>query len=259
MLPNTKPLTTQGDLSAEMVAGIDRFLIGETERSVKGRPAHWEPDFSSQAAYEKSLEPNRWRFRQCLGAVDERVPLTALEFVGSSDAKVTGTETYTIQAVRWPVFEGVFGEGLLLEPNARPVARVIAVPDADQTPEMIAGLAPGLAPEFQFARRLAENGCQVLVPMLISRQDTWSGNGALKRFTNQPHREWIYRQAFEMGRHIIGYEVQKILAAADWLARENGSSPAQAKASPVPIGLVGYAEGGLLALYSAALDRKSVV
>lgn len=263
VLPNTKPLTTQGDLFAQMVAGIDRFLMGETERSVNGRPAHWKPDFSSRAAYEKSIEPNRRRFRQYLGAVDERVPFTALAFVSSSSspAKVAETEAYSIHAVRWPVFEGVFGEGLLLEPKTPPLARVIAVPDADQTPEMIAGLAPGLAPESQFARRLAENGCQVLVPVLISRQDTWSGNGALQRFTNQPHREWIYRQAFEMGRHIIGYEVQKILAAADWLARENGfpasgSQPAQAKPFPVLIGLVGYAEGGLLALYSAALDTR---
>ena len=86
----------------------------------------------------------------------------------------------------------------------------MAIPDADQTPEMLVGLAPGLAPERQFARRLAENGCEVLVPVLIDRQDTWSGNARIKRFTNQPHREWIYRQAYELGRHIIGYEVQKV-------------------------------------------------
>ena len=35
--------------------------------------------------------------------------------------------------------------------------------------------------------------------------------------TNQPHREWIYRQAYHMGRHVIGYEVQKVLAAVDWI------------------------------------------
>ena len=33
--------------------------------------------------------------------------------------------------------------------------------------------------------------------------------------TNQSYREWIYRMAFETGRHIIGYEVQKVLAAID--------------------------------------------
>ena len=40
--------------------------------------------------------------------------------------------------------------------------------------------------------------------------------------TNQPHREWIYRQAYQMGRHVIGYEVQKVLAAVDWIEKQAG-------------------------------------
>ena len=44
--------------------------------------------------------------------------------------------------------------------------------------------------------------------------------------TNQPHREFIYRMAYEMGRHIIGYEVQKVLAAVDWFTREKASHAA---------------------------------
>jgi len=54
---------------------------------------------------------------------------------------------------------------------------------------MITGFGAGLKPERQFARRLAENGCHGFVPTLISRDDTYSGNARLKRFTNQPHRE----------------------------------------------------------------------
>ena len=65
------------------------------------------------------------------------------------------------------------------------------------------------------ARRLAENGCEVLVPVLINRQDTGSGNPRINRQTNLPHREWIYRQSYPLGRHIIGYEVQKVEAAVD--------------------------------------------
>src|SRR5437660_186708 len=140
------------------------------------------------------------------------------------------------------------------QPKVSALARVIAIPDADQTPEMLAGLSLGLAPERQFARRLAENGCEVLIPVLIDRQDTWSGNARLRRFTNQPHREWIYRQAYEMGRHIIGYEAQKIFAAVDWFKTEASASTAGQHAAR--IGIIGYAEGGLLALYSAALDTR---
>jgi dienelactone hydrolase len=50
-----------------------------------------------------------------------------------------------------------------------------------------------------------------------------------------------------MGRHIIGYEVQKVLAAVDWFA---GSAPG------VRIGVAGVGEGGLVAFYAAAADTR---
>ena len=151
-------------------------------------------------------------------------------------------------AVRWPVFDDVNAEGLLLEPDGAPRARIIAIPDAGWSPEMTVGLAPGVDTAAQFARRLAENGCQVLVPVLIDRNDTWSGIPGIK-MTNQTHREWIYRMAYEAGRHVIGYEVQKVLSGIDWFESKNSTQP-------VPIGVAGYGEGGLLALYAASLDRR---
>ncbi|MCL4181580.1 MAG: dienelactone hydrolase family protein [Verrucomicrobia bacterium] len=253
-LPRTAPLDWSGDISARMVEGIDQFFTKATQESVQERARFWKRDFTSPAAYAKSVEPNRERLRRLLGAVDLRYVVTGLEFQHTTahDATVAETEAYTVHAVRWLVFDHVYGEGLLLQPKGPPVARVVAVPDADQTPEMLAGLEPGVPPEAQFARRLAENGCLVVVPVLINRDDHWSGNPTLNRFTNQPHREWIYRQAYQMGRHLIGYEVQKILALVDWFEHLDslpGNSPLQA-------GIAGYGEGGLLAFYSAALDQR---
>ena len=256
-LPNTQPLPLQGDLSAQMVAGIDRFLTRETEQAIRERQQYWKRDFSSTKAYDTSVQSNRDRLRTIIGAVDVRLPVPALEFVSTTTcpAKVGETDAFTVEAVRWPVFEGVYAEGLWLQPKGVPVASIVAIPDADQTPEMLVGLVPGLAPERQFARRLAENGCEVLVPVLIDRQDAWSGNPRIRRFTNQPHREWIYRLAYGLGRHIIGYEVQKVLASVDWFERENARNTQHATRSP-RIGVAGYAEGGLIAFYAAALDRR---
>jgi dienelactone hydrolase len=93
-------------------------------------------------------------------------------------------------------------------------------------------------------------GVQVVVPTLISRDDTFSGN-PLVTYTNQPHREFIYRQAFPMGRHIIGYEVQKIQAAVDQFQQLN-----ERQEIDPPIGVVGVGEGGLLAFYAAAVDTR---
>ena len=156
----------------------------------------------------------------------------------------------TVHAVRWPVLKGVYGEGLMLQPTDAIRARVVAIPDADQTPEQLAGIAPGIEPQAQFARRLAAAGCQVIVPTLISRSDEFSGDTRVA-FTNQTHREWVYRQAFQMGRHVIGYEVLKVQAAVNWFAAENKKVP-----NPPLIGVAGYHEGGLVAMYAAALDKR---
>jgi dienelactone hydrolase len=250
-LPGAAPLTAQGDLSMQMVDAISADLSQRTAAAAVRRSEFWKRNFRSRADYERSVAPNREGFRKIMGAVDARVPVEALHYVSStaSPALVGEGPGYKIFAVRWPVFRGVTGDGLLLQPDAPPSARVVALPDAGQTPEMLAGLAPGVAPEAQFARRLAENGCQVLVPTLIDRGDTWSGNPVIKKATNQPHREFIYRMAFEAGRHIIGYEVQKTLSAVDWFEHEN-------RVRKAPIAVAGYGEGGLIAFWSAAADTR---
>jgi dienelactone hydrolase len=254
-LPGTRPYTGRGDLAAQNLEGIERFLQQRTERSREGRGPFWNRDLSSPQAYAASVGPNRERLGRLIGAIDTRHEVTALEYVAttSTPAKIAETERFAVYTVRWPVVAGIYGEGLLLQPAAAPRARVVALPDADQTPEMLTGLHPGVAPEAQFARRLAESGCQVLIPTLVDRRDEFSGNALVNRFTNQPHREWIHRQAYQLGRHVIGFEVQKTLAAVDWFVHQNAQSET---AEPVPIGVAGYGEGGLIALYAAAVDPR---
>jgi dienelactone hydrolase len=256
-LPGTDPLTQQGDLAMQMVDAIRNYLASETERLASERERLWNRDFASLDRYERSVEPNRQRFRQIIGAVDQRIPTQAPEIaVKFSDQAVMAHGTgYKVYAIRWRVFapvtadsHGMDAEGLLLEPNERPEARVVALPDADWTPEMLTGIADGVSPAAQFARRFAENGVQVIVPLVMNREDRFSGIPGIG-MTNMPHREWIYRMAFEAGRHIIGYEVQKVLALVDWFELENVKRK-------LPIGVMGYGEGGLLALYCGAIDTR---
>lgn len=241
------------DLPATTVAGIHRFLQQRTQAAKNEREKLWQRDLSSPKTYTASVEPNRQRLKQIIGAVDERHPVTDLEYIAttSQPAKIAENDRYAVYAVRWPVLGEIDGEGLLLQPKQAPRARVVAIPDADQTPEALAGLTAGWPGEVPLARRLAESGCQVVIPVLISRDDTFSGNALVNRYTNQPHREWIYRQAFQLGRHVIGFEVQKVLAAVDWFAAQDDGKP-----QPAPIGVAGYGEGGLIALYAAAVDTR---
>src|SRR5262249_44719570 len=55
-------------------------------------------------------------------------------------------------------------------------------------------------------------------------------------------------QAYHLGRHVLGYEVQKVLAVVDWLGRRAGAQ--------LKVGVAGYGEGGLGAFYAAALGPR---
>ncbi len=240
-LPNTKPLTWEGDLSEKMLDGVHAYIERKIDESLITRQKFWHRDLSSKETYEKSIMPNRARFIKYIGAVDPRVP-PVLQRIreDSNPEKVAETDKYSVYQVRWSVLENVFGEGLMLVPKTKPVGYIVAISDADNTPEQLTGLKKGIPPESQYARQLAENGFQVIVPVLINRSYEFSG------YQYATHREWIYRQAYQMGRHIIGYEVQKVLAAVDWFKKSAGKN--------AKIGIVGYGEGGLIAFYSAAID-----
>ena len=249
VLHGTEALTFDGDLAAQMVEALDGYVSRAIVGSVESRIGLWNRDYSSHNAYTESVEPNRARLRKRIGCLDSRLPIEELSYSATTKiaAQLTEDESYTVSRVRWQVFDEVEGEGLLFEPkhNVPITAQIVALPDADWTPEMIAGVADELPANAQFARRLAKAGCRVVVPLLINRDDTYSGNPTLGAMTNQPHREFIYRMAFELGRHIIGYEVQKVLSLVDWMSLADAS-----------IGVIGYGEGGLIALYSAAVDTR---
>jgi len=251
---NTVPLTIEGDLASQMVDGIDRFLLKEIEKTAATRAERFKVDTSSPEAYEASLKPHREKLAKCLGIRDARLPFAAPEIVVGvgSDSVIAQSEKFTVQAIRWPVLSdpspqgaglpSIYGEGLLLTPKGDVVANMIVLPDADQTPEQMCGLAEGIAEESQVARHLAEAGCRVVVPALISRQRE-------KRLgrADMTNREYLHRAAFELGRTLAGYEVQMSLSIVDWFA---ASSPT------TRIGILGYGEGGMLALFAGGLDTR---
>ena len=251
---DTKPLTMEGDLASLMVDGIDRFLLREIEKTAATRSERFQVDTSSPEAYEASLKPHREKLAKCLGIRDARLPFDAPEIVVGvgGDPVMAQSEKFTVQAIRWPVLSdpspqgaglpSINGEGLLLTPKGDVVANIIVLPDADQTPEQMCGLAESNAEDSQVARLLAESGYRVVIPALISRhREKRLGRADL---TN---REYLHRAAFELGRTLAGYEVQMSLSIVDWFKT----------ASPdIPVGIFGYGEGGMLALFAGGLDTR---
>lgn len=246
-LPNTQPLTMTGDIASQLVDGADRFLLREIENAEKNREKFWKRDYSSPDAYNAALESNRELLKSRIGLRDTRPQNTEPRFASSpSRSSLVGTGTgYEIHSVTWSSFADNTARGLLLIPTSsdgttkKAKAQIVAVPDCGITPEQLVGLVPGVAPQSQYARRLAEQGCLVLIPMLVDRSD---------RLPQLPAREWIYRAGFELGRGIVAYELQEILAAVDWMHREVSNSGR--------IGVIGWGEGALLSFYAAAVDPR---
>ena len=247
-----------------IIAQIDRYLEERTGDLAADRHQHWTRDLRSKKAYTESVDENREKLKRIIGFVDERTePRMESYSEGPQPGLLSETPTYTVQAVRWPVFEEVMGEGLLLLPKGEVKAAVVAFPDADQLPEELIGWSSGPSGVTPFAARLAENGIAVLIPVLVSREMRYieEGKSAIPIHdwlpennerrnlrTNLSIREIVWRQAFLMGRHVIGYELQRAAAGLDWFEEHFSGD--------LPLGLAGYGEGGLLALYGAAVDPR---
>jgi cephalosporin-C deacetylase-like acetyl esterase len=218
-------------LAGQTLPGTQRleYTGNPVEQMIGGMAAHLERLTAESSATRK---PSAERLRFILGVVDPRVPFQ--EF----DSTVLRAETpqYRVYSVRWPVLDGVWAEGLHFVPKSAIRMRVVALADAGEPPE-----------NLQRARELAAAGCEVLAPVLIDLQSTWSANPAIGKKTAQTHREWIYRMAFPVGRHIYGYEVQKTLAAVDWFT---------AQQPKVPVAIFGSGEGGAVATFAAAMDAR---
>ncbi len=55
VLPGTKPLLVEGDLSSKMLEGAHTFIDGKINESIGNRLKLWNRDLTSQHAYELSV------------------------------------------------------------------------------------------------------------------------------------------------------------------------------------------------------------
>lgn len=218
-LPGTERLETGGDLSLRLIEMNDRFLDRRIREAIEKRGEYWKGD--------GAVEKNRGRLVEMLGLHrDSRWPSTRLEF--EHFGEITGSSIDVFQ-VKWRAFEDVHGSGWLFQDGeAAAGVDLVFLPDADEGFADVAGVAS----------RLASSGCRVLVMDLVSRDHH-------PRF-RMTLREWLHRPAFILGRTLIGYELHKVFAALDALQVDGDR----------PIGVYGRGEGGLLALYAAAIDRR---
>ncbi len=245
-LPGTDPLTLPDDVrSADLVPKYRQQVHDYFQRRIDQardlRDKLWKPDFASVEAYEKSVAAHRVNCRKMLGLVDECAKMDQAKsepVVESADCRV---ERITI-----PMFAGLSARGLLLSPKAdRRWPVVIVCPDATTWPEQFVGLAGDVGPPA-WLRDLLARGAAVYIPQSIERL---TDHPYCKKIKNKDRRIILYRLGYVVGRTMPGMDVQDVVAAVDYLSKRPDVDPTR-------IGLVGIGQGGMTALFTAAVDRR---
>lgn len=255
-LADTQPLVLTGDIASELVDGVDRFLLRRLNASIVERSDRWSRLLSdsidpaetrpSQEVYAKAIETRRDAYRAMIGAIDARTKPTDW-IIESTLERITEPALATelasehglkILRVRWPVFEGLDGVGLLLVPETVRFGAIL-IPDADQMPESLCGVG---AHANTMALELARAGGVVVVPQVVSRHREARLGRAI--MTDQ---EYLYRSGFVLGRHLLGTHVQQCSAALDIL---------ESHWSDRPLLVAGWGEGGWISLAVGACDTR---
>ena len=170
---NARADRNAGRHSTHRVAGVRSFgavddgaskFVESRIKAANGKRRELKFDDQKRSALRTELQT-------ILGVVENRLP-PRLERFGDeiNPALIAESETVRVFQVRWPVFANVFGEGLFVQQKEKAVGLCVVVPDADQSPEQLLGLAEGLKPNEQVAARLAANGLDLLIPTIINRE-----------------------------------------------------------------------------------------
>lgn len=170
-IPN--PYQQHGEIIGRWVGDRQRLLRHETEDYLRDlimdyeprQQARWNRDYSSIAAFEKSVEPNRQRWRRTIGLFEpDGIDLDPVLEPWYEDDEI---------AACWLTFNllgGLRGRGILALPKNRPAPAplVIAQHGIGSSPERVFGLDDPADIYKGYGRQLAREGFAVIAPMNIS-------------------------------------------------------------------------------------------
>ncbi len=215
----------------------DKLLQTQADRSL----ASLTPDFSSPAAYERSLAPYRARLQATYGTP----PPGAREGRVTKFLQVAEDADCTIYRVWIEVIDGVDAYGLYLVPkklsSSARAPLLIAQHGGGGNPEAIADLDTR-ANYNAFGREAVRRGYAVWAPALAMRS-TYSGDPVIPGAS----RELIDQKLRLAGTSIIGVELHKIIESTRTLLR------VRAEIDPARVGMTGLSWGGFFTMYATAL------
>jgi len=239
--------STHEEIVESQFAELENYFNSEIRRQRKEFEEKWLQGAVSPTLIHSLVQSKRLRLLEMIGAQVERNPITKVR-----EKTVGAEDKYWVKTAEWTAFT-LDGQSnpitvwciVLIPKREGPLPAIVALPDAMETPDMISGLSVSTFSNHQFAKRLAENGYVALVPLLILREN-FSGVSSSPPVDD---RQWLFSLGFQVGQHVIGAEVLKVLSCIDYLQQLKVVDASR-------IGLYGAGQGGLSALYSAASDER---
>ena len=216
----------------------DRLLKEQAERALNSV----EPDFSSPAAYERSLQPYRDRLKTAYGTP----PPGAKEGRVTKFEKVGEDTLCTIYRAWIEVVDGVEAYGIYLVPkNLKPGTKaplLIAQHGGGGNPEAVVDLDTRVN-YHAFGREAVKRGYIVWAPALAMRS-SYSGDPAIPG----ANREQLDEKLRLAGTSIIGLELYKIIESTRTLMKTRPEIDAER------VGMTGLSWGGFFTMYATALS-----
>jgi len=209
---------------------LERYLDRQIAAADKSRASSWHRDFSSVAAYEKSIAPWRGQLARMLGGMDYvKAPLKPREELISERAE------HTAYRVWIPAFDDVSASGILLVPKTvGPHPGLICLHGMKGTPEGVCGLTEPPDYHNAFGLQAVQRGYIVFAPLDMN---------------SQVKRRWLDRKALLVGERLQAIEQFKMERVVDYLQSRKDLAAER-------IGAYGISWGGRTAMYLAALDRR---
>lgn len=158
-----------------------------------------------------------------------------------------------IEEIRVPLEGGHAALGVLLAPTGgapRKPALIVIGPE-DEPAERFAGIEEGRTPAPWLVHLLARD-VLVCLPVMVERTTDHPLSAQLRASASFPlkdRRHILHRLAFVNGRTLTGMEADQVRALLTALGAREDVDPAR-------IGVLGRGQGGMTALYAAALDER---
>ncbi len=210
---------------------IEDYLRRQCLDYLDRRQEAWNPDYSSEEAFIKSVEPNRQHFREVLGVIgpqdDDLQPATWPAFEN---------DRFVGQWLRVRLADGLHAYALYARPKSAngPLPLVIAQHGISSSPEHVFGFIDPHRLYHAFGMRLLEAGYAVLAPLLT---------------TDAARRSRLDRLCRLLGFTLQGLEVAKISRLIDWAER-------QPEIDAGRIAMWGLSMGGLFTLITTPVELR---